>query len=684
MPKKSKKSILKKSARKVSFPAKEPQESSGQAMADQVAKLLEHAKHHLIGNKNLSAASELFRLILSVDPGNFHANFMLGQIELDQSNFHQAASHLEKASNTKGAGWQAHYLLGKAQLNSMDFSGAARTFFQAASMISPDSEKRYHLLSRVVSEYLSGRYDPALEGAVLSFLLNECDWTEQKRFFADCQFRLGYPKEYNEAICERIAIPLIKALLDRHEFRQAHDLHAVCLRATACAPETAEQWAWFFDRVNPLFNAAGEACRKGLPPITLPMETAGPTKIAFIIDWSVSFGSGLEMMLNILDDFSPAKARNIQPFVYSVAPTQPSLISKCRTLGIPLADFDIERGRAYEDDDLLERLVAVRQRSIRDGITVVAFFSTYEGFTCFASSVGLAPIQIFMSLGFFSLEAPHIHEYFAWFGLSKSTKIIQNRPWRIVPFPFAYPFAPIGSTEEANELAEISSIRGQLLEKYTAILGTIARPAKFTLDFIQALSQILRQNPGAVFLWFGFGGAEEHAVREMMKSRGIGDRCLYLGWVDTKIYCRVLDIHLDCFGSNPTGLTMAETFSAGGAYVLMRGDKSSHLGMTAMLIAIAEGDTADPAVSHAQSLFVRPGSGENLMMLSGSIEEYVAHANKLIADTDFRLDVGKAARQLMDGYLHDSGRLSEVLNDHLVEIVEDHQSSGRPNGSQPQ
>lgn len=467
---------------------------------------------------------------------------------------------------------------------------------------------------------------------------------------------------------EHIVVPQTATLLARGEWQGAVTLNRLSLSTIAIVPHTQERWAWHFSKTNPLFAEAGERLRVTLPELAWPASDT--LRLAVVADRSILGGSGLAMLIGILEQLAPARHAGIGLMVYTIEAAPEELVSRCQALGIPVIDFG---GPGVEHDpsgdELRARLIAMRERAQRDCISVALFSGTYEGIVSLAASLGIAPAQAYLTMGFHSLDCPRIDAYFACASLTGGVRQILGRPWQTIPFPFADPFPDERSSQAAALHAQASAARAELLRTHTTILGTLARPAKLDDQFVAALATILGENPGAAFLWFGHPQSVGHLEAiALFEKYGIGDRCLYQGWVDTKVYSRVLDVHLDCFGL-PTGLTMAETFSAGTAYVLRRGAESSQIGLTAVLASIVDGPADDPELAEARRLFVDAGSGEDLLMLANDTDRYVAFANRLIRDAAFRGRVGHAARQFMRKYFHDSNHMGQVFAKEITAVV---------------
>ena len=113
---------------------------------------------------------------------------------------------------------------------------------------------------------------------------------------------------------------------------------------------------------------------------------------------------------------------------------------------------------------------------------------------------------------------------------------ILGRSWRVGPLTVP---DPSGRPDE-RAVAELRS----KYERYDVILATLARTEKMNSDtYLEAVAEILRRHPKAVFLWTGF---ERHPrIARYWDDAGVGERCIYVGWVDTQVYARAIDVFLD-------------------------------------------------------------------------------------------------------------------------------------------
>ena len=587
----------------------------------------------------LDKAAEYYRQTLTINPTHIGGNVNLGLVLWDQG----------------------------------DFTAATKCLSVAARLIPDGTRVETKLLCKILSIGLETKGSQSPWVAASNYLLKSCTPEKQLEFLSLCRFQRSAPESHKINLFNKLAIPLIQAALGQGNFTHAMKLYNLCLIVVAASPSTQERWAWCLGKMNPLFLEAGETYRKTLPVMAGTDGHKTRPVVAFIVDYSISIGSGLDLLLMILAQFSTASEIQIDPVVYTIVKAPGTLTTKCAEWKIPVVDFDLPKGNRYAKDDLADKLVAIRERSHQDGVSVAAYSSTYEGMVCLASSIGLAPLQVYLTMGFHSIDAPRIDAYFAFISLLKGEKSIGGRPWRTLPVPFPNPFPTDDSPDGRSQIAEIEAIRSKWHKDYSTILGTLARTEKLDEDFIDAIATILRNNPGAVFLWFG---KEPGPIARWAEARGVAERCVFAGWVNTRTYSRVLDIHLDCFGL-PTGLTMMESFSAGTAYVLRRGVESENIGITSILSSISDGTSDTSATAEAASLFMDAETGVNLMMLAENTNQYIDFATRLIQSVEFRGKVGEAAKHFMDQYFHNSIHMGKVLGEHIAEIVATKNSADR-------
>gem|GEM_PF-5296353 len=625
----------------------------------------------LLENGHFEEAEGKFREVLHTSPDNFNAAFHIGRLNLERNNLYPAAGFLARAYQLAPASWEAGGLFGYALWKLGDFTTAVQLLERSADL-TPDEPALLHqsLICRVMSKALTVDDDPKLWPAALRYLLEGCgNAAEQVGFLDSCGFDKSAPATHNENIFVKLALPLIRSVLAEGKLGLALKLHRYTFSRAALFPHTQEQWAKYLDRLNPLFVEAGEALRARADQ--RPFRDLGntPPVVAFVVDTSVSAGSGFPVFLSMLEQVVRVRENRMIPIVYTLVPAPPALTEQCRKWAVTLIDFGSPEQNGKLGEGQLHQLETVGEHSRAVGVSLAVFFSSFEAIVCLASSFGIAPRHAYFTMFFHSIAAPRLDAYFAGASLGFATKSIRGRTWRTFPPVSPYPFPADDSPEGVEMLGEVTAIRTRLHKRFSTLLGTISRTEKLDETFIEVVARILRESPGAGFLWFGHENEPiVSRIAALFDAHGVAERCLFVGWVDTRVYSRVLDIHLNCFGL-PTGITMTQTFSAAGAYVLKRGAEANHIGLTQLLASLLDGIESETHLAEAQAIFTDPEHGENLVMLAEDVEQYLNYANRLIRDPVFRGKVGAAARKFMDKYFHDSDCTGRAFVEHLIDVA---------------
>ncbi len=174
-------------------------------------------------------------------------------------------------------------------------------------------------------------------------------------------------------------------------------------------------------------------------------------------------------------------------------------------------------------------------------------------------------------------------------------------------------------------------------------------------------------NPNAVFLWTSREKTHAPFAAEL-KRLGIEARCYCIGWVDSKLYAQVFDVYLDSFPSG-SGLTAVHAMAAGMPIVSLQGEISMLGHFASPVMGGLEGTLQQQGEMRA--LFTADKTGESYLTCAASKEEYVAMAQKLIEDMDFRREAGTVQRQFVNIYLTDRKKLALRINKHFLDIIEE-------------
>jgi len=192
---------------------------------------------------------------------------------------------------------------------------------------------------------------------------------------------------------------------------------------------------------------------------------------------------------------------------------------------------------------------------------------------------------------------------------------------------------------------DIMAIRAEFHGK--VILGSIARVEKISDPrYLKTLCKILKQNDNVIYLWAG--REPEPLVADYFKSEGVYNKTKFVGWVNTDTYARVLDIMLDTFPAG-NGVTAIKTMAAGKPIVMLK--SSEAIKTWDILIGTSGVGISDrnEFVERTKQIFsVGPEQTDELYTCAKTIEQYIALANKLIADPVLRSQVGDAFKKYVD------------------------------------
>lgn len=205
--------------------------------------------------------------------------------------------------------------------------------------------------------------------------------------------------------------------------------------------------------------------------------------------------------------------------------------------------------------------------------------------------------------------------------------MIGKQAWRVCPVPLA------GELRAAAPPAA-----KELRASYHAdvVLGTLARAEKLNSGpFLAAVAQVLQANPGAIWLWTG---REVHpGIEAHMRAAGVASQCRFVGWIDTALYAGALDVFLESFPMG-CGITGYQALAARTALL-------SYLSETT-IYGMHFGDA--PALDNERL--------QDPLLCAGSPREYVDLASKLVADAEFRHEVGLRGHEF---YLRELGKLGQ-------------------------
>jgi len=150
--------------------------------------------------------------------------------------------------------------------------------------------------------------------------------------------------------------------------------------------------------------------------------------------------------------------------------------------------------------------------------------------------------------------------------IAEKESVFLKDPWRVMPSALDMPVKTGGDSQ---------ALRRQFARDDQLVLATFGRIEKIRQkDFLNAVAEILRQTPQAVYLYTGYENDER--ITEFFAGKNLADRVRFIGWVDIDAYVSIVDLVLDSFPL-ATGITALKAM-AYGRPVLSIGDAYSYMG----------------------------------------------------------------------------------------------------------
>lgn len=369
-----------------------------------------------------------------------------------------------------------------------------------------------------------------------------------------------------------------------------------------------------------------------LPTPLAVRSSARPWRAGFVLVNGAVLGH-THAMLELLAAREHGGVWHDRPVVYVLSGGRKTeLDARLAALGVevcyilPHGSFDFAAG-----------ISSMRTRVAEHGVTHLVWVSV-PIFASFAFAARLAPVQIFWTLKFHPYQLPEIDAYITYGGWAERERIVHGERWDVVPLAIADVSRKVG-------VDEVSAARAPFA-RHAVLLGSLARTEKINAaPFLDAVVRILRQNPQAGYLWTGrslHAGIQEHFERA-----GVADRCHFIGWVDTALYARVIDVFLETFPFG-CGITGMQALEAGTAFLSYAAPETQY-GMHFQRALEAGG----AAAAEVRAL-IAPADGEAPLLYPADPDSYVALAGRLITDAGFRRAAGAAGQAFYRRVLTDA------------------------------
>ena len=317
------------------------------------------------------------------------------------------------------------------------------------------------------------------------------------------------------------------------------------------------------------------------------------TRVAFLVPSGVLLGH-TEVLLRVLANWKEA-GMDIHPVLASLGGMQPGFAERLNAAGIPSVV-------ASPNLDLVGRVAWLADVLAAQRVQTAVWVS-YPCWVAYVFGVGVAPRQVMWSLKYHPVHMGETVTHIAMTSEGTGTVSINGEPW------VAYS-PPLGVISSAVDEREVEALRARWAGK--VLVGTLARHEKFNSpDFIRAVIEILRVSPRAHYLYTGH--LPSRPLVDALQTSGLSDRATFIGWVDTNLYARVLDVFLESFPFG-CGVTGMQALSAGTPLVSLRAEDT---------LPKFYGEIADTAPS-------------DLWRIVGSTDEYVMAGSQMISAAQHR------------------------------------------------
>jgi len=355
-----------------------------------------------------------------------------------------------------------------------------------------------------------------------------------------------------------------------------------------------------------------------------------PRGIGFVVHNGAVLGH-TEVLLRLLEFRDRAK---VEACIYLLDPSCPDLARRARALGVAVDEFP------QPAQGVVARLQALHEAFARNGDSTAVWLST-PVLAAFTLAMRVAPVQVFSSLRYHPLRLPEIDGYVTYGSWGEGERTFHGQRWTVCPVPLALERRVIPADD-------IAKLRARFPQR--VLLGTLARPEKIASPaFLDCVARILERHPECGYLWTGH--ARHAGIDAFLRARGVGERCHFVGWVDTALYGAALDVFLESFPLG-CGITGYQAMAAGVALLSYR-DPNTVFGMRYWHEAAGQEALDDFPVLCARST-----------------DEYVELASRLVADGEFRARWAGREARFYDEEANGSARYSARYFDTIQRVAE--------------
>jgi hypothetical protein len=460
---------------------------------------------------------------------------------------------------------------------------------------------------------------------------------------------LETPLTWKAQLFDHLALPWLKRLYALNLNALALHLEARCYDHYVKQNETE---AHFRATVNAWGKAAREAGKRVAAREPVMLQTSA-RRFALYFDNAANLLAHHEVVLNVLDAWLARFGPASQAAIY-LRGKDSALSSWCEQRLLPLVS--IKQDYPLTENDRPAQYSTLKRRLAEDGVGLLIWVASVPDVN-FAFGLRLAPVQVYWSLKYHSLELPDADGLLTMGSVGVLEEDIGGRRWRCLPPQFS-------GLYDSSQETPAAILRNAFQQEGADVLyGTLAREEKLSRpEFLDTICALLQRNPRARFLWAGRElpvSFETH-----FKQAGIWPQTRFIGWVDTRLYAQVLDVFLDTFPFH-CGLTLLQAMAAGKPAVMLRGDMSRIGFLTFFRPVLEDSPEVEPETRQCMRAVFTGREGESLLCVAGTPEEYLRLAIRLGEDALFRHACGMAAQRYINEYLDNPDQTGRVFEQHL-------------------
>ncbi|WP_163834068.1 tetratricopeptide repeat protein [Spartinivicinus ruber] len=379
-----------------------------------------------------------------------------------------------------------------------------------------------------------------------------------KLTFDKLSFNKAEPMEWLTAVFDNYALPILLTATQHDHYDLAFFLEGYIYQHYVKREESEAHFEQAFKHWKNQMHAAGQRYRKTVDEIIAnenwsagkPLTENNLPKIAFILHTSSTLAH-VEALISFFAGHQQLATPLISPIVISIANNNADMVSQFRALKVPIMEIEAEHPQMPRS----ARYAFLKSYLFTQGYQTLVWITSVPEMS-FAFGLRLAKTQIWWTMKFHGFSLPDIDGYVSSMHVEETFEL-NGIQWHG------------GTLSSANWFDETQTAPAKQLRNqypYDCLYGTIAREEKLNDPlFLNCIAEILIANPNAGYL---FTGRElDPMIKQVFEEQGVASRCHFVGWINSKLYCQVIDIFLDSFPCG-SGYSLLESMAAAKPVVL--------------------------------------------------------------------------------------------------------------------